>query len=47
MQALFDLETTNQELKSDLRDLFINSAKYDDAFSSMGKLFEFLVTGRL
>jgi hypothetical protein len=47
MQALFDLETTNQELKSDLRDLFINSAKYDDAFSSMGKLFAFLVTGRL
>merc|ERR1711865_238244 len=26
-QALFDLEATNTELKSDLRDLFINSAK--------------------
>ena len=25
-QALFDLENTNQELKSDLKDLFINSA---------------------
>jgi hypothetical protein len=46
-QALFDLETTNQELKSDLRDLFINSAKYDDTLSSVGNLFEFLVTGRL
>ncbi|GBG90863.1 hypothetical protein CBR_g51369 [Chara braunii] len=29
-QALFDLEATNQELKSDLRDLFINSAKEID-----------------
>eukprot|EP00894_Picocystis_sp_ML_P004116 jgi/Pico_ML_1/54633/g524.t1 len=27
MQALFDLEATNNELKADLRDLFINSAK--------------------
>ena len=27
LKALFDLENTNQELKSDLRDLFINSAK--------------------
>lgn len=26
-QALFDLEATNNELKADLRDLFINSAK--------------------
>jgi hypothetical protein len=26
-KALFDLENTNQELRSDLRDLFINSAK--------------------
>ncbi|XP_065848335.1 small ribosomal subunit protein eS7x isoform X2 [Euphorbia lathyris] len=25
-QAIFDLENTNQELKSDLKDLFINSA---------------------
>ncbi|KAH7287752.1 hypothetical protein KP509_32G072400 [Ceratopteris richardii] len=29
-QALFDLENSNQELKSDLRDLFINSAKQVD-----------------
>merc|ERR1711865_381015 len=29
-QALFDLEATNQELKADLRDLFINSAKEID-----------------
>ncbi|CAI5507820.1 unnamed protein product [Closterium sp. Naga37s-1] len=33
-QALFDLEATNQELKSDLRDLFINSAKEIDVSSS-------------
>ncbi|KAJ0983872.1 hypothetical protein J5N97_002228 [Dioscorea zingiberensis] len=31
-QALFDLENSNQELKSDLKDLFINSAvQYDVA----------------
>lgn len=29
-QALFDLEATNQELKSDLRDLYITSAKEVD-----------------
>ncbi|KAJ7259616.1 hypothetical protein O6H91_11G120300 [Diphasiastrum complanatum] len=29
-QALFDLENTNQELRSDLRDLYINSAKEVD-----------------
>ncbi|KAH9314612.1 hypothetical protein KI387_023239 [Taxus chinensis] len=29
-QALFDLESTNQELKSELKDLFINSAKQID-----------------
>lgn len=28
MQYLFDLENTNQELKSDLKDLYINSATY-------------------
>jgi hypothetical protein len=28
-QALFDLENSNQELKSDLKDLYINSAVYD------------------
>jgi len=27
LQAFFDLEATNQELKSDLKDLFINSAQ--------------------
>lgn len=26
LQALFDLENTNSELKSDLKDLYINSA---------------------
>lgn len=26
LQALFDLENTNHELKSDLKDLYINSA---------------------
>lgn len=30
MQALFDLEATNAELKSDLRDLYITSAKEVD-----------------
>lgn len=25
-QALFDMENTNQELKSELKDLYINSA---------------------
>ncbi|XP_031481663.1 40S ribosomal protein S7 [Nymphaea colorata] len=29
-QAFFDLENTNQELKSDLKDLFINSAVHID-----------------
>lgn len=29
-QALFDLETTNQELKSELKDLFINNAREVD-----------------
>ncbi|KAK0601573.1 hypothetical protein LWI29_025460 [Acer saccharum] len=28
-QALFDLENTNQELKSDLKDLYINQAMHD------------------
>jgi small subunit ribosomal protein S7e len=32
-QALFDLEATNNELKADLRDLFINSAKEVDISS--------------
>lgn len=30
LQALFDLEATNNELKSDLRDLYINSAQEVD-----------------
>ncbi|XP_031474381.1 40S ribosomal protein S7 [Nymphaea colorata] len=33
-QALFDLENTNQELKSDLKDLFINSAVQVDISSN-------------
>ncbi|EPS70395.1 hypothetical protein M569_04366, partial [Genlisea aurea] len=33
-QALFDLESTNQELKSDLKDLFINSALQVDLSGS-------------
>ncbi|XP_057957247.1 small ribosomal subunit protein eS7 isoform X2 [Malania oleifera] len=33
-QALFDLENTNQELKSDLKDLFINSAVQIDVSSN-------------
>lgn len=34
MQALFDLEATNQELKADLRDLYITGAKEIDVGSS-------------
>ncbi|KAK1581279.1 hypothetical protein Q3G72_004500 [Acer saccharum] len=30
-QALFDLENTNQQLKSDLKDLYINQAMYDSS----------------
>ncbi|XP_070682583.1 small ribosomal subunit protein eS7-like [Malus domestica] len=33
-QAVFDLENTNQELKSDLKDLYINSAIQVDAYGS-------------
>ena len=33
-QALFDLEATNSELKSDLRDLFITSAVEIDVSAS-------------
>jgi hypothetical protein len=33
-QALFDLEATNQELKSDLKDLYINNAKEIDITSN-------------
>ena len=33
-QALFDLEATNQELKSDLRDLYITGAKEVDVNAS-------------
>jgi hypothetical protein len=33
LQALFDLEATNNELKADLRDLYITSAKEVDAGS--------------
>ena len=34
LQALFDLEATNQELKSDLRDLYITAAKEVDVNAS-------------
>jgi len=34
LQALFDLEATNQELKSDLRDLYIIGAKEVDINAS-------------
>lgn len=34
VQALFDLEATNQELKSDLRDLYITGAKEVDVNAS-------------
>lgn len=34
MQALFDLEATNQELKGDLRDLYITSAAEIDVGST-------------
>ncbi len=33
LQALFDLEATNNELKADLRDLYITAAKEVDAGS--------------
>ena len=34
LQALFDLEATNQELKGDLRDLYITSAAEIDVGST-------------
>ena len=34
LQALFDLEATNNELKSDLRDLYITAAKEIDVAGS-------------
>lgn len=37
LQALFDLEATNQELKGDLRDLYITSAAEIDVGSSSRK----------
>lgn len=37
LQALFDLEATNQELKSDLRDLYITGAAEIDVGSSSRK----------
>ena len=36
-QALFDLEATNTELKADLRDLYITSAKEVDVANSNRK----------
>lgn len=37
LQALFDLEATNQELKGDLRDLYITGAAEIDVGSSSRK----------
>lgn len=37
MQALFDLEATNNELKADLRDLYITAAKEVDVANSARK----------
>jgi hypothetical protein len=37
LQALFDLEATNAELKADLRDLYITSAKEVDVSNSNRK----------
>jgi small subunit ribosomal protein S7e len=37
MQALFDLEATNAELKADLRDLYITSAKEIDVHGTARK----------
>jgi len=45
-QALFDLENTNQELKSDLKDLFINAAVQMD-FSGNRKAVVIYVPYRL
>jgi hypothetical protein len=36
-QALFDLEATNQELKADLRDLYITSAREIDIHGTTRK----------
>lgn len=45
LQYLFDLENTNQELKSDLKDLYINSAVYV-MFSLLGFIvFVFFIIG--
>lgn len=37
LQALFDLEATNNELKSDLRDLYITAAKEIDVAGTSRK----------
>lgn len=38
LQAFFDLENTNQELKSDLKDLYINQAVYVVLIFDVGKM---------
>lgn len=45
MQALFDLEATNNELKADLRDLYITSAKEVDAGSRKAIIVHVSSTG--
>nr|GMC49656.1 40S ribosomal protein S7 [Ipomoea batatas] len=42
-QALFDLENTNQELKSDLKDLYINAAVQIDVSGNKKAVLRFLL----
>lgn len=42
-QAFFDLENSNQELKSDLKDLYINNAMYDNLVSFFINRNQFLL----
>ena len=46
-QALFDLEATNAELKADLRDLYITSAKEVDVASGSRKAIIIHVSSRV
>lgn len=47
MQALFDLEATNAELKADLRDLYITSAREIDIAKTSRKAIIVHVRGGL
>lgn len=46
LQALFDLEATNNELKADLRDLYITAAREIDVAGSSRKAIIVHVSGR-